>query len=93
VPGSSTTSDHIHGAAVDLGVGRGWTVEGASKRLAEMARRGELGDVAQIIEEYKTTGARWVHVGWNHPKRPGRKLQVFVLLDSKRPPEGWKVTA
>jgi hypothetical protein len=87
--GSSKTSDHLVGAATDIAPGKGWTARTAARHLEELAKKGELGDVAQIIEEYKTSGSKWVHVGWNHPAREKRKLQYLVLLDSKPPPSGF----
>jgi len=92
VPGAVKTSDHQHGAAVDM-VPRGMTNKAAAEKLWAKVKAGELGDVAQLIEEYKTGGSKWLHIGWNHPKRKGRKARYFVLLDGKRPPAGWQAPA
>jgi uncharacterized protein YcbK (DUF882 family) len=82
-PGSSTTSDHMYGAALDLRVKKGLSVREAADIVFAMAKRGEIGDVAQVIEEHNSDGAQWLHVGWNHPAHAGRKVARLTLLDGK----------
>jgi len=58
--GASKTSLHMHGRAVDIKPGKGFTPESGARFLFAKAQAGELGAVRTIIWE-----PSWIHIDWH----------------------------
>ena len=74
---SSKTSRHMEGLAVDLGHGKQFSTEAASKRIAALARQGKLGRVRTVIWE-----PTWVHVDWFRDDEPTKPLVTRKAVGS-----------
>lgn len=70
---ASKTSRHMEGLAVDCKPGKAFSVEAASRKIAGMARRGELGPVRTVIWEPTWVHVDWFRVGELHTKLATRK--------------------
>lgn len=74
---SSKTSRHMEGLAVDLKPGKAFSIEGAARKAAELARQGKLGRVRTVIWE-----PTWVHVDWYRVDEPGTAIATRKALGS-----------
>lgn len=82
VAGSSATSRHMEGLAVDLVPAAPFTPESAARALVGLGRAGALGPLRSVIWE-----PTWVHLDWFRPGEPNRPFTTrrMVRDASNRP--------
>lgn len=77
LPNASKTSRHMEGLAVDIKPGKQFSIEEAARKVAQLARRGELGRVRTVIWE-----PTWVHVDWFREDEPSAPLVTRKAIGS-----------
>jgi hypothetical protein len=87
--GGAKSSRHLRGLACDIEPGAGWVPSSAALTLWDLALRGELWLVQQIIIE-----PGWVHVGWYSYDEPDLGMRLmrkikggYETLKSRSPAE------
>lgn len=96
VVGGNPKSKHLRGLAADIVVGSPQTAEAAGEAIIAMARRGELGALANVGWEQRINSkgklSEWLHLDWHESGATGA-VKTWRLRAPNKPPkyEAWNV--